>query len=96
MNVTTLINRHPLLRADLQAFGLAPAVVKQIAVHISSQLGSPDGNLCRIMHALSTRDFVRAIDANRVAQQAEIPAAVAQSIVMTLAPWVGRFQLSAN
>ena len=96
MNVTTLINRHPLLRADLQTFGLAPSVVKQIAVHISSQLGSPDGNLCQVFHALSTRDFVHAIDVNRVAQHVGIPAALAQSIVMTLAPWVGRFQLGAN
>ncbi len=96
MNVTTLINRHPLLRADLHAFGLAPGMMKQIAVHISSQLGSPDGNLCQILHALSTRDFVHAIDANQVAQQVGVPAAVVQSVVMTLAPWVGRFQLSAN
>ena len=96
MNVASLISRHPLLRADLQTFGLTPPALQQVATQISTQLGSPDGNLCHIFHGLSTRDFVRAIDACQLARQAGIPAALAQAIVMTVAPWVGRFRLGAN
>ena len=96
MNVVTLINRHPLLRADLLACGLTAAAVQRVAMQISTQLGSPDGNLCHVLHTLSTRDFVHAIDTQQVAQQTGIPAPVAQSVVLTLAPWVGRFQLTAN
>ncbi|MCR9261442.1 MAG: hypothetical protein NXH95_17110 [Pseudomonadaceae bacterium] len=94
MNVVNLIEQHPLLHADIRAYGLPPAKITGIARDISAQLGSADGNLCHVLNGLSTRDFVKRINAGVVATENGISAPLAQSIVLTLAPWIGQFQIS--
>ena len=94
MNVVNLIEQHPLLHADIRAYGLPPAKITGIARDISAQLGSADGNLCHVLNSLSTREFVKQINAGSVATENGISAPLAQSIVLTLAPWIGQFQVS--
>lgn len=94
MNVVTLIEQHPLLKADIRAYGLPPAKIKTLALGISAQLGSAEGNLCNVLNGLSTREFIQQINAGEIAAQSGISPPVAQSIVLTLAPWIGQFQVA--
>jgi hypothetical protein len=96
MNVLTLIDRHPLLRADLHAYGLPNTQVDHVAAAISEQLGGVDGNLCHVMATLSTKEFVHAVDTRAVADGANLSPSLVQSIILTLAPWIGQFKVTSN
>ena len=96
MNIMTLIERHPLLRADLYAYGLPNAKIATLAAAISAQLGCQQSNLCQIFAALSTREFVQAVDTRALADGANLPPCLTQSIVLTLAPWIGRYEIDGN
>ncbi len=96
MNIMTLIQRHPLLMADLRNLGLSHRHLDDMAENISTQLGgAPDFNLCYVLTALDCKEFIRSIDINAVAQFMKIRPSLAQSAVLTLAPWVGRFAVNA-
>ena len=91
-----LINRHPLLFADLQGLGLSHSQVDGLAGELCTQLGgSRDFNLCYVLAALNRADFMRAVDISAIADRLSINPALAQAAVMTIAPWVDRFRLTA-
>ncbi len=96
MNVMTLIEQHPLLRADLYAYGLPNSTVTDVAHAISEQLGGAHNNLCHVLAQLSTREFVRRVDTRQLAEGTDLHPPLAQSIVLTLAPWVGQFKVGCN
>jgi len=94
MNVMTLIRQHPLLYADLKNLGLNSEALNAAARQISAQLGgAPGSNLCYVLSALSSHEFVQLINAAEVATESDTTPAVAQSMVFMLAPWVGQFQV---
>jgi hypothetical protein len=98
MNVATLIKQHPLLTADLRNLGLTNRTLHAVADDISTQLsgdkqGHKSFNLCYIFNGLSSGEFVKAVDAKKVAEEANLSPALAQTIVLTIAPWVDKFQL---
>ena len=96
MNIMTLIQRHPLLMADLRNLGLSHSHLDDMADNISTQLGgAKDFNLCYVLTALDCKEFVRSIDIHAVANFMNIAPSLAQSAVLTLAPWVGRFAVNA-
>lgn len=96
MNIVTLLQQHPLLCADLKNLGLSRRHMHNAAIEISQQLGgNQEFNLCYVLAALNSREFVRTIDAAPIATSLDISAALAQSIVLMIAPWVERFQLKA-
>ncbi|MEM9620435.1 MAG: hypothetical protein AAF993_02220 [Pseudomonadota bacterium] len=91
----TLIRRHPLLYADLKNLGLSADALQAAAQQISQQLGGrPGSNLCYVLSALSSREFMQLIDAQQVATQSSTAPAVARSMVSLLAPWVGQFKVA--
>ncbi len=97
MNFVTLLQQHPLLRADLKSLGLSHNHMHNAAVEISSQLGgSEQFNLCYVMSALNRKEFVRVIDASLLARQLGITPSLAQAAVMMFAPWVDEFHLHAS
>ena len=96
MNVMTLIEQHPLLRADLYAHGLPNSKIDAVADAISEQLGGAHNNLCHVFAQLSTREFVRRVDTRQLAEGTQLHPPLAQSIVFTLAPWVGQFKIGNN
>ncbi|MEM7000992.1 MAG: hypothetical protein AAF529_09400 [Pseudomonadota bacterium] len=97
MNIQSLIHQHPLLFADLRALGLSLTHLNKIAANLSAQLGgAPDFNLCYVLAALDGREFTRAIDVRELAAKSEITSALAQAVVLTIAPWVARFRLRAG
>lgn len=96
MNIHSLIARHPLLHADLCDLGLSHIQVHHVAKEICCQLvGTSEFNMCYVLSALNCTDFVKALDATQIAGYAGIHPSVAQSAVMTIAPWVDRFRLQA-
>ena len=96
MNILNLIYQHPLLKADLTNLGLGDRHLKTVAGEIGCQLGgSAEFNLCYVLSALNRSQFVKAIDVSALADCVEINPSLAQSIVLTIAPWVDRFQVRA-
>ena len=94
MNVMTLIRKHPLLGADLHNLGVANTTLNEVADTVTEQLGgSRDYNLCYVLSTLNSREFVRCIDVHALAKRARIPESLAQSIVLTIAPWVNQFKV---
>ncbi len=96
MNFVTLLQQHPLLRADLESLGLSHNRMQDAAVEISGQLGGEaQYNLCYVISALFSKEFVRMIDAASLAKRVNITPSLAQSVILVIAPWVDRFQLQA-
>ncbi|MEQ8692278.1 MAG: hypothetical protein RIC89_15765 [Pseudomonadales bacterium] len=96
MNLVSLLDRHPLLRADLTQLGLSIPDIQDVARLITLQLGgSTELNLCYIMADLDREAFVRSVDVTPIATQLEISPSLAQSAVLLFAPWIEQFQLSA-
>lgn len=94
MNVMTLIKQHPLLYADLKNLGFSGKTLDAAAEQISAQLGgAPGSNLCYVLSALSSEEFVQLINPAEVATESATTPAVAQSMVFMLAPWIGQFQV---
>ena len=90
-----LIQQHPLLFADLKGLGLPTTSIHRIADQISVQLGgSEDYNLCYILTALDSKQFVANTDVANIAMQTHTPPCLVQSVVLTLAPWVDRFRMA--
>ena len=94
MNIMNLIQQHPLLYADLKSLGLATTTIRELADTLSVQLGGrPDFNLCFVLTALDSRDFVHSIDIAEVSKKMGLAPSIVQSAVLTMAPWVDRFRL---
>lgn len=97
MNVLTLIQRHPLLHADLRSLGLTHKSVAGVAQNLSAQLGGdPAENLCFVLSGLNCREFLDVVSAGAVAEEAGISETLAQSAVNTIAPWIDRFEMQTN
>ena len=96
MNITTLIRQHPLLLADLKNLGLTHRQLNTLALIVGEQLGgNANYNLCYIFAALTTREFVAAVDVQALATHLNTSPALAESAVLMLAPWIGRFEIDA-
>ena len=94
MNVLTLIQRHPLLHADLKNLGLGSGALSALASSLTTQLGGDPGkNLCFVLSALNCQEFVRIVSAAEVAAEAGISPTLARTAVATIAPWVDRFEM---
>ncbi|MEM7100745.1 MAG: hypothetical protein AAF541_20955 [Pseudomonadota bacterium] len=95
MNIMNLIQQHPLLFADLKGLGLPTTAIHRIAKEISVQLGgSEEYNLCFILTALNSDEFVANTNVAEIANHTHTPACLVQSVVLTLAPWVDRFRMA--
>ncbi len=92
MNLNLLIERHPLLHADLRNLGLSYLHVLAVGRRISAQLGGMNGNLSQVLEGMDRAGFVAAIDVKDIAADAGITPALAQASVFTIAPWVERFR----
>ena len=92
MNLNLLIERHPLLHADLRNLGLSYRHVLAVGRRISAQLGGINGNLSHVLERLDRAGFVAAVDVQDIASEAGITPALAQASVFTIAPWVERFR----
>ena len=96
MNFVTLLQQHPLLRADLKSLGLSHNHMQDAAAEISGQLGgNAQYNLCYVISALNSKEFVRVIDTALLAERINVSPSLAQSAIMLFAPWVDQFQLQA-
>ena len=96
MNIMSLIHQHPLLFADLKNLGLSHSELQTLARTVTVQLGGQnENNLCYVLAALDCREFVRLADTTEIAERASIAPSLAQSAILTIAPWIDRFQLRA-
>ena len=96
MNIMSLIHQHPLLFADLKNLGLSHDELQTLAHTVTLQLGGEtDHNLCYVLAALNCSEFIRLADTGEIAQSAKIAPSLAQSAILTIAPWIDRFQLRA-
>lgn len=96
MNIMSLIHQHPLLFADLKNLGLSHAELNALARTVTMQLGGEsDHNLCYVLAALDCNEFIRLADTSEIATRAKIAPSLAQSAILTIAPWIDRFQLRA-
>lgn len=96
MNIMSLIHQHPLLFADLKNLGLSHTELRNLAQTVTIQLGGERGNnLCYVLASLDCREFARLTDPSEIARRAQIAPSLAQSAILTIAPWIDRFQLRA-
>lgn len=97
MNFVTLLQQHPLLCADLQGLGLSRNNMQEAAAEITTQLGGcREFNMCYVIAALNSREFIRRIDTAAIARRLQISPSLAQAVVLMFAPWVNQFQLQAT
>ena len=96
MNINTLLQQHPLLCADLENIGISRQHMYDAATEITRQLGGNSNfNLCYVLAALNSEEFIRSVDSRTIAEQLNLSPSLAQSMVLLIAPWVERFELSA-
>lgn len=92
MDIMTLIRKQPILFADIKNLGLSHCTIHRLADGMTVQLGGhKDYDLDAVLHDMTSRDLMRLVDPRALAEQTKLNLALVQSVVLLVAPWVGRY-----